>query len=218
MGYLTRQAEWLVLFCGAVVCLFLSPEAFSGASHVIQFGGTLGLVYSPSSFSVAVGDTVRWEGDFTTHPLSSTSVPAGAATWHNGMGTVFDYVVTVPGSYDFHCDNHFLLGMVGSFSSVAAGVESQQVSTRPTSYRLDQNYPNPFNPTTTIEYALPSASHVVLKVYNLIGESVATLVDESRPAGIYRVRYNASGMPSGVYIYKLEAGDFTAAKKLVLLK
>ncbi len=210
--------------------IFLMPAAgFSAATHVIQFGGTLGLVYSPSSLSVTVGDTIRWEGDFSIHPLSSTTIPVGASSWHNGTGTVFDYVVAVAGTYNYHCDNHFSLGMVGSFDAVLAGVENREISRGPGSFQLGQNYPNPFNPSTTIEYTIPGDSHTSLKVYNLLGQPVATLVERDMPAGVYRARFDASALPSGVYIYRLQARlkpnasgggaeTFVAVRKLVIVK
>jgi hypothetical protein len=88
----------------------------------------------------------------------------------------------------------------------------------PTSYALGQNYPNPFNPRTTIEYELPARGHVTLTVYNLLGQTIVVLVDEILEAGYKSVDFNASGLPSGVYLYRLTAGDFVAAKKLVVVK
>ena len=85
-------------------------------------------------------------------------------------------------------------------------------------YFLSENYPNPFNPSTTIEFALPKASFVTLKVYNLLGEQVAMLVAEKRLAGIHKVSWDASGLASGVYCYRLQAGEFMQTKKLILLR
>lgn len=83
---------------------------------------------------------------------------------------------------------------------------------------LFQNYPNPFNPSTKISWQLPVGGQVTLKVYDVLGNEVATLVDEYKPAGSYEVEFNASGINSGVYFYKLQAGSYTETKKLVLLK
>ena len=88
----------------------------------------------------------------------------------------------------------------------------------PSSFSLGQNYPNPFNPGTVISYALPSASHVKLTIYNTIGEAVKVLENGNRNAGNYSVEFNGAGLPSGIYIYKLEAGDFTQSRKMILLK
>ncbi len=100
----------------------------------------------------------------------------------------------------------------------------QTQNAKPQTYALEQNYPNPFNPTTTIRFAIPQSEHVTLKVYDLLGREVATLVNEVRNAGSYSETFPASGgfdaskLASGVYIYTLKAGSFIASKKFVLLK
>jgi hypothetical protein len=86
------------------------------------------------------------------------------------------------------------------------------------SFMLDQNYPNPFNPVTTIGYALKEKSEVRLSILNTIGEEVAVLVNEIKDAGYYLVEFNAAQLPSGIYFYKLKAGEFAESKKLVLVK
>ena len=83
---------------------------------------------------------------------------------------------------------------------------------------LEQNYPNPFNPVTGITYQLPAENYVTLKVYNMLGEEVATLVSETKPAGSYEAQWDAANIPSGVYYYRMQAGQFTDTKKLILLK
>jgi hypothetical protein len=88
----------------------------------------------------------------------------------------------------------------------------------PSTYKLFQNYPNPFNPSTQISYSIPQKSHVFLKVYDMIGKEIATLVNESKPAGNYEVNFNASGLASGIYFYKLQTGNFIDTKKMILLR
>jgi len=88
----------------------------------------------------------------------------------------------------------------------------------PIKFELYQNYPNPFNPSTTIQFDIPKASFLTLKVYNVLGQEVATLVNEKREAGRYEVGFNASTLSSSVYFYRLVAGDFIAVKKFMLLK
>jgi len=88
----------------------------------------------------------------------------------------------------------------------------------PSNYSLSQNYPNPFNPTTSISFALPVAGNVELKVYDMLGKEVASLVSGSYTAGTHSVPFDASALASGVYVYKLSAGDFTDSKKMVLIK
>ncbi|UCE17753.1 MAG: T9SS type A sorting domain-containing protein, partial [Gemmatimonadota bacterium] len=88
----------------------------------------------------------------------------------------------------------------------------------PAAYSLAQNYPNPFNPVTRIEYALPEAAKVKVSVYNLLGQVVEVLVDRRQEACYLKVDWNASDMASGVYFYRIEANDFTATKRMVLMK
>jgi hypothetical protein len=85
-------------------------------------------------------------------------------------------------------------------------------------YRLSQNYPNPFNPSTTISFSIPSRSFVSLKIFDLLGREVATLVSEELTAGSHARQWNASGFPSGMYFYRLQAGAYTATKRLLLVK
>lgn len=88
----------------------------------------------------------------------------------------------------------------------------------PTNYVLDQNYPNPFNPTTKISYQLPQSGYVNLKVFNTLGKEVASLVNEEKSAGHYKVDFNAQGLSSGIYFYTIQSGSFQETKKMILLK
>jgi len=90
--------------------------------------------------------------------------------------------------------------------------------TLPNEYSLSQNYPNPFNPTTTIEFSLRQDGRTVLEVFNILGQVVATLVNGELKAGAYQVQFNASGLPSGLYFYRLRSGAFVSIKKMMLLK
>jgi hypothetical protein len=88
----------------------------------------------------------------------------------------------------------------------------------PARYRLYQNYPNPFNPSTTIKYDLVGDGIVKLKVYDILGREVKTLVNEQQIPGSYEVRWDASGLASGIYFYQLKTKDYVTAKKMILLK
>jgi len=83
---------------------------------------------------------------------------------------------------------------------------------------MDQNYPNPFNPTTQINYSIKDAGLVQIKVYDVLGSEVVTLVNESKEAGSYTIDFNATELPSGVYFYQLTAPGFTQARKMILAK
>ena len=99
----------------------------------------------------------------------------------------------------------------------ASGV-SQSGSEVPNSFALEQNYPNPFNPSTKIQFEIPEARFVTLKVYNLLGQEVASLINDHLEAGRYRAEFDARNLPSGTYLYRLQAGDFSEAKKMTVLK
>jgi hypothetical protein len=88
----------------------------------------------------------------------------------------------------------------------------------PTNYALGKNYPNPFNPSTTIEFSIPRSEFVILKIYNLLGQEVVTLVSEKLAAGKYKYDWNASDLESGVYFYRLATNHFIRSKKMILLK
>ncbi len=99
------------------------------------------------------------------------------------------------------------------------GIQNDQGSLMaPDTYNLAQNYPNPFNPSTKISWQLPVGSHQSIKVYDVLGNEVATLVDEYREAGRYEVEFNGSNLASGMYLYRLQAGSFVETKKMILIK
>jgi len=141
----------------------------------------------------------------------------------------------VPGSYSINSDSYGYTSVQSSTVSVDYNTTystSASFTLTPESitavndpqpniisgFKLSQNYPNPFNPTTIISYQIPSESKVVLKVYNILGGEVATLVNENKAAGSYSVQFNGSSLASGVYFYQIKAGNFVDTKKLVLLK
>jgi photosystem II stability/assembly factor-like uncharacterized protein len=108
-------------------------------------------------------------------------------------------------------------GMILHYRRNASSV-SQTLSNMPRKFSLEQNYPNPFNPTTTINYSLPKAGNVKLTVYNAVGSKVAAIVNEYLNAGTYSVKFYGGNLPSGIYLYRLESGNYSAAKKFILLK
>ena len=90
--------------------------------------------------------------------------------------------------------------------------------TQPTYYMLEQNYPNPFNPSTKIKYSVPQTSQVVIKVFDVLGKEIETLVNEEKPSGTYELNWNATQLSSGIYFYTIQAGEFIDTKKMILLK
>jgi hypothetical protein len=123
-------------------------------------------------------------------------------------------------SYNFNCDN-----IDGSYSfsyvllsAVINTVQPAGTSTGPGQFVLMQNFPNPFNPSTSINFSLPKSTDVSLKIFNVIGNEVETLVSKRMNAGAHTVQWDATVYSSGVYFYRLQAGEFTETRKLVLLK
>ena len=115
-------------------------------------------------------------------------------------------------------DKVFLGGRgVYKYENVFSGVQDKE-SVKPNYYYLSQNYPNPFNPSTTFSFYLPKRSYATLKIFDLLGREVATIVSEELTAGNYSRKWNAGHIPSGVYFYRLQTGAFTETKKLVLLR
>lgn len=208
-----------------VIAVSLASRGTAAEVHIVQFGGTLGEAYSPSSFTAVVGDTVRWVGSFSSHPLSSTSIPAGASAWHNSSGSTFDYVIAVAGTYNYQCDFHQPI-MVGSFTAVLTGVEGNGGGEAPMGFRLEQNYPNPFNPSTVMSYQLAVPSTVRLAVFDILGREVALLVNGQEAGGSYQVRFDARGLASGMYEYRLTArptdggqsASFVQSKRMLLAR
>jgi len=97
-------------------------------------------------------------------------------------------------------------------------VSTENETELPTGFYLLQNYPNPFNPNTIISYQIPKLSFVTLKVYDVLGNEVATLVNEEKPAGSYEVKFKGAGLPSGIYFYQLKADSYIKTRKMVLMK
>ena len=104
------------------------------------------------------------------------------------------------------------------FTAIIVGVDNEQLNIIPKEFALEQNYPNPFNPETVISYRLPVMSEVMLRVYDVLGREVAILVNEQQKAGYYEIDWNAVNNSSGVYFYKIQAGEFVETKKMILIK
>ena len=102
--------------------------------------------------------------------------------------------------------------------SSGQAVSTEQDLNIPAEISLDQNYPNPFNPTTQIQFQLPESQHVQLAVYDMLGRQVALLADAPLAAGNHEVTFDASRLPSGTYIYRIVAGEFSQVRRMVLVK
>ncbi|MGB2959507.1 MAG: T9SS type A sorting domain-containing protein, partial [Bacteroidota bacterium] len=169
---------------------------------------------SPYFVSCSPGGTRIWSG---TKEINASDDMGG--TWYS-------QAVTLPGGAALRCgsflskDMGVIVGdntvLVTTNGGIITGAEDAEQL--PQEYMLLQNYPNPFNPSTTIAFAVPHGGFVTLKVYNLLGEEVATLIAGDHAAGTFKATWDASELPSGVYFYRLMAGDYVQTKKAVLMK
>jgi hypothetical protein len=196
------------IYAGTLNGVFISTN--NGASWVqstLNSGEILALAVSGSSVFACSG------------PPSNFYVSNNnGATWtlrNEGLGSVTVDAVCI-------ANNYLFAGTPGSGvfrRSLAEVVGIHPVSNEvPENYSLSQNYPNPFNPATKIRFDIPKSEFTVLKIYDAVGSEVYSLVNEQLYAGIYEVQWDASGYPSGVYYYKLTAGDFSETKKMILIK
>ncbi|MFO7524437.1 MAG: T9SS type A sorting domain-containing protein [Ignavibacteriaceae bacterium] len=149
-------------------------------------------------------------GDFDV-PLSANTSHTFVPDWSEITNT--ELMVLVDNGNNGTIDDTLYL------QNQVTGIDNDQGSLlSPNSYNLAQNHPNPFNPTTTIQYSIPQRSNVTLKVYDILGNEVATLVNEEKDRGVFLVTFNASGLVSGVYFYRIQAGSFVETKKMIILK
>jgi len=176
-----------------------------------------------ASFEAAAGDgyvTLTWRtaAEVETHSFNIYRNDEVVATV-DAFGDAHDYIyvdrqVTNGETYTYQLSDVDLSG----HETVHPVVCSVTPTNVPATYALSQNYPNPFNPSTEISYAVPAEAHVTLKVYNLLGQEVASLVDEVKEAGHHTVSWSAADQASGVYFYSLQTDDFSATKKMVFMK
>jgi len=157
---------------------------------------------------------------------------------HTGNGFNFDTgYVWLDKNYEFNLNSDtsnylwIVIGIWGNWEvartyyvdSVSIHIQednpnSQQDDIRYNNYYLHQNHPNPFNPSTIIKYSIPQSSNVVIKVFDILGNEIETLVNEEKPAGYYELEFNASSLSSSIYFYRIQAGSFVETKKMVLMK
>jgi plastocyanin len=203
------------------VLLLSSMYLASGNSTTFTITvGATGFSFDPSAIPNAmVGDTIKWVLGLGIHTTTSTTIPSGAAIWDAPIAAAtptFSYAITTAGTYNYQCTFHSLFGMTGSF--VASPVGIQQTSEVVNTYKLSQNYPNPFNPSTIIKFSIPKSNFVTLKIYDMSGKEIETLVNSQMSQGSYNYTLNASDLSSGIYFYKIIAGDFSEIKRMVLIK
>jgi len=197
----------------------LGTGSSNGVGNIVRALAVMGNeVFVGGRFTEAGGVSANYVARFNTQTNTWSTLGTGSS---NGVNDYVNALAVV--------GNEVFVG--GSFTS-AGGIAStfiarwnsgtsrvEQLSpTAPKTFLLEQNYPNPFNPSTTIRYQLPVASEVKLEVYDVLGKKIATLVNERQSAGSYQVVWNASGLSSGTYFYRLQAGTFVETKKMIMVK
>ncbi|MFQ3597685.1 MAG: T9SS type A sorting domain-containing protein [Chloroherpetonaceae bacterium] len=195
---------------GALHCVFVvaRPDTAAGGRN-----------YYTVAYTKSVDDGATWSAPrlLETNPNMDFRYPSVAeVNPNNAFINVVYQQDPIPGSSAFN--DAAPVSRAQLLYQKVSTLSTRENVTRVTNYALAQNYPNPFNPTTNISYVLPKAENVSLKVYDVLGREVATLVNEVKAAGAYTVPFNASNLASGVYFYKLQAGSFVQTKKMMLVK
>ena len=205
-------------------------------SSVQMLDSSVGPYKSTSLFRLTFGQTagnatvLAMQSDTTNRSIAIAFWPAGTAfssspgntaggkrLWFNA-GTYDNNAAFQGGSMNLTAvGQKIFLNAVQYMITGTVGVAKEPVAVVK-KFALDQNYPNPFNPSTSIAYQMSKEEFVSIKVYDLVGREVATLVNEVKPAGSYSIQWNAAGMCSGVYFYKMQANSFSAMRKMLLLK
>lgn len=192
----TTAPDTTTIPAGSYLLLLADKKPEAGILHVnIKLGG------SGEQIGLTLSDTVTIVDSLTfgeqTKDISMGRLPDGSSTWE-----------------------FFSLTSAGASNNegTVVSVEADENETIISKYELGQNYPNPFNPSTIISFSIPESGLVALKVFNVLGQEVAELVNEIKTAGSYKVSFNASTLTTGIYLYQIQSGTFSDTKKLLYLK
>jgi hypothetical protein len=205
------------------IAVLVGPGAFSSGDQV-----ALRMKFHPMS---------RFFGKSTSAAFNGPNeLNLGNSDWYSRYAHYDAFLVSEPGHYlthdEFTVDEEVWLEpddvangfdtiveeAIAWIESLTVGTEEQISELSPSKYHLSRNFPNPFNPITKIKYSIQQSSNVVIKVFDILGNKIETLVNEEKLAGSYEIEFNAAGLPSGVYFYRLHAGEFVETKKMVLLR
>jgi len=206
-------------------------EPMTLGTYVIMAFDEQGRLVGVSGYTsdpVAVSGTYElrglWPGQYRLLAVVSTG-RSGAqyCTWYDDVGVDVDSIMQVPMPSVPPTALAVVVGAgvtagVDFYVGPVTGIATDPLARPPEAFCLYQNYPNPFNPITTIRVALPQRSHVTLAVFNTLGQQVAKLADGEMEAGYHGVTFDASNLSSGVYLYRLTAGDYIQTRKLILLR
>jgi len=150
-----------------------------------------------------------------TIPLTDSIWGLTESGWDSLLADVTEITIQMDAQWNYYDRSGLDNFSINPFSS---DVEPDLIDSHPSKYKLDQNYPNPFNPTTRIRFSISELSFVKLKVFDIVGNEIGTLVNQEKPAGSYEVQFSPVDLPSGIYFYQLIAGNFVETKKMILLK
>jgi hypothetical protein len=213
-------AYLVVIYCDAAPgCACLKAPDWILPVELSAFAAYAGDGYVNLAWTTAA-ETNNDYFDVQRRTGNSNWMSVGRVDGHGTVSTATDYEFTDNSvengvTYSYRLLSYDINGARHEYNSIEATPGTVAL---PTAYALEQNYPNPFNPQTTISYALKDPGFVSLKVYNLVGQEVATLVSNTMDAGRYTVNFTADNLPSGIYLYTLTASEFSQTQKMLLLK
>jgi plastocyanin len=171
-------------------------------------------VFTPSNFTINVGDTIAWFWSEGNHTTTSTSVPGGAMTWDeviNQGSPGFMYVVTVQGNYTYQCTFHVAMGMVGQFTAVeSSGLQENLPGVDFTIFA------NPVNRELEVDLKTTHSGMMQLSLNDITGREVKLLAAEQQSAGEHHLRYDVAGLPKGVYMLKLSIASNDIVRKVIV--
>ena len=193
---------------------YIDPSLYSSVQFQIYAD-------TASSFNVQLQDdqnitlpSIKY-GSVQAQMWTTVTVPLSSLDPSNQDFSRINLVETSGKAKTYYVDNIKLIAKQAPSNNIATDVNGAQV---PTTIALEQNYPNPFNPSTTIAFSLPNASHVTLKIYDILGQEVASLLDGYVTPGLHEINWNASNLASGVYFYRLQTNSVSISKKMILMK
>jgi plastocyanin len=194
---------------GLGLVLFVQTSAIAARIDI----NILDFAFSPSKSRIAVGDTVRWT-NMDSAPHTSTS---DNGIWNSGtlaQGQSYSRVFTSTGTFPYHCAVH--PSMKDTIFVQPTAIENE--SDLPGNFELLPNYPNPFNARTMISFILPTAENAKLEIYDILGQHIETLFDGELEAGQHSFGWDAGTQSSGIYFYRLTAGDKTKTARMTMIK
>ncbi len=197
-----------------IVGVWDRKEPIFGSSVSIQFDSDGNYIISQNNTFIILGE--YWvSGDTLRYHDTGGPAYCDSTVYAKSLFSISGNQLTITVVNDDCTERN--IGLNSVFVNEAVSVKEPEVF-HPEKFSLLQNFPNPFNPRTTLQYYLPQAGKISLKIYNLLGNPVATLTDGIQSAGSKSVEWDASDVPSGVYLCRLQAGSFTQTQKLVLMK